>query len=233
MIRGLSLAVFLVVLTRVFGQVTVRQVTQYIYDKSENLRIRGSGFDANDHDILLDLGSAGQPSLVADKVFMISKDSNGDGLILKLLGNRRWANLSQRTPPVAIILNGVRFASDPKKNLLPAPVIVAQVLNTPSVKENTNVLFKSASKELRINGTGFVGSGRVDLYFQPPLTKEVAYEDVTPYPLRNDQIVLRLRHGFNWRDASGPLYVIGVDTGGGPIKLNGDDGIQVADVQEN
>jgi hypothetical protein len=53
------------------------------------LRIRGSGFDANDHDILLDLGSAGQPSLVADKVFMISKDSNGDGLILKLLGNRR------------------------------------------------------------------------------------------------------------------------------------------------
>jgi hypothetical protein len=112
-------------------------------------------------------------------------------------------------------------------------VIVAQVLNTPSVKENANVLFKSASKELRINGTGFVGSGRVDLYFQPPLTKEVAYEDVTPYPLRNDQIVLRLRHGFNWRDASGPLYVIGVDTGGGPVKLNGDAGVQVADVQEN
>jgi hypothetical protein len=34
MIRGLGLAVFLVVLTRIFGEVTVRQVTQYIYDKS-------------------------------------------------------------------------------------------------------------------------------------------------------------------------------------------------------
>jgi hypothetical protein len=89
MIRGLGLTVFLVVLTRIFGQVTVLKATQYIYDKSEKMRIRGSGFNANDHDILLDIGCAGQPSLVVDKDFMLSKDSDGDGLILTLLGNRR------------------------------------------------------------------------------------------------------------------------------------------------
>lgn len=89
MIGGLALAFFLVFLTRIFGEVTVLKATQYIYDKSPKLRIRGSGFDANDHDILLDIGSAGQPSLVVDKDFMITKDSDGDGLILKLLGNRR------------------------------------------------------------------------------------------------------------------------------------------------
>jgi hypothetical protein len=233
MIGSISVAFFLIFLSRVLGEVTVLKAAQYIYDKSPKLRIRGSGFDANDHDILLDLGSAGQAPLVMDKDYMITKDSDGDGLILKLLGNRRWVDLSERTPPVAMILSGVRFSSDPKTNLLPDPVIVAQVLNTPSVKESVDILYKSASNELRINGTGFIGSKEVDFYFKPPLTKEVAYEDVTPYPLRNDQIVLRLRHGYNWREDSGPLYVIGVDTGGGPVKLNGDEGVQVADVQEN
>ncbi len=89
MIGGVSLAFFLIFLARVFGEVTVLKATQYIYDKSPKLRIRGSGFDANDHDILLDLSSAGQPPLVVDKDYMITKDSDGDGLILKLLGNRR------------------------------------------------------------------------------------------------------------------------------------------------
>ena len=60
-----------------------------IYDKSPKLRIRGAGFDANDHDINLEIGAMGQPSLITDKDFMVTKDSDGDGLILKLLGNRR------------------------------------------------------------------------------------------------------------------------------------------------
>jgi hypothetical protein len=44
-------------------------------------------------------------------------------------------------------------------------------------------------------------------------------------------IVLRLRHGYKWREEPGPLSVIGVDTGGGPVKLNGDEGIRVTEVQ--
>jgi hypothetical protein len=79
-------------------------------------------------------------------------------------------------------------------------------------------------------GVGFIGAKAVNFYFKPPLVKEVAYEDVSRYPLQKDQIVLRLRHSYRWRDEPGALTVIGVDTGGGPVKLNGDEGIVVADV---
>lgn len=124
------------------------------------------------------------------------------------------------------------FRSNPKKNLLAEAVIVAQVLNTPTVQENKGILYTTASNELRINGTGFMGSKEVDFYFKPPLVKEVAYEDVTEYPLRSDQITLRLRHGYSWRDdGPGPLYVIGVDLQGGAVRVNGEAGVLVAEVQ--
>jgi len=84
---------------------------------------------------------------------------------------------------------------------------------------------------LVINGTGFLGAKDVDLYFKPPLIKEVAYEIVSKFPLVRDQVVLRLRHSYQWRDEPGPLAVVGVDTGGGPVKVNGEDGIRVAEVQ--
>lgn len=133
-----------------------------------------------------------------------------------------------------MVLSGVRFKSNEKVNLLPDPIIVAQVLNTPSVKGSSeNVIFQTATNELRINGTGFIGSKAVNFYFKPPLDKEIAYEDVTPYPLQKEQIVLRLRHGYSWREEPGALSVIGVDTGGGPVKLDGESGVQVAEVQSN
>ena len=100
------------------------------------------------------------------------------------------------------------------------------------VQENKGILYVTASNELRINGTGFMGSKEVHFYFKPPLVKDVAYEDVTEYPLRSDQITLRLRHGYSWRnDGPGPLYVIGVDLKGGAVKVNGEAGVLVAVVQ--
>ena len=133
---------------------------------------------------------------------------------------------------MALILSGVAFATDPTKNLLPEPIIVANVVSTPTVSENLEVIYSSATNELRINGTGFMGVKKVDLYFNPPLIKEVAYEVVSPFPLVRDQVTLRLRTKYKWReDGPGPLSVIGIDTGGGPVRLNGDDGIRVAEVQ--
>ena len=60
-----------------------------MYDKSPKIRIRGSGFDAEDHNIVLTIGATGQESLKVDKDFMISKDADGDGIILKLIGKRK------------------------------------------------------------------------------------------------------------------------------------------------
>ena len=65
---------------------------------------------------------------------------------------------------MALILSGVAFATDPFKNLLREPIIVAQVVSTPTVSENREVIYSSATNELRINGTGFMGVKKVDLY---------------------------------------------------------------------
>lgn len=231
--QALALATFACVCSIALAEVTVLKTVQTVYDKSPKIRIRGSGFDAEDHNIVLTIGATGQDPLKVDKDFMISKDADGDGIILKLIGKRKWADLSERTPPVALILSAVYFSPDTKKNLLPEPVIVAQILDTPSVDENEDVIYQTATNELRINGTGFIGAKKVDFYFKPPLVKEVAYEDVSPYPLQKDEVILRLRHNYNWRDSAGELSVVGIDTGGGPVKLNGDEGVVVANVEKN
>lgn len=216
----------------VVAEVTVLQgQVQTIYDRSPKLRIKGSGFDADDHDITLELSASGQPSLKVNKDFTITKDEQGEGIILKLLSNRRWANLDNRIPPVALILNKVKFTSSGETNLLPIPVVIANILLTPSVKENLDIIYQSATNELRINGTGFVGAKKVDLFFQPPLYKEIYYEIVSKFPLTTGVLRLRLRDNYKWREEPGPLAVIGVDTGGGPVKLNGDDGVRIAEVQ--
>ena len=141
-------------------------------------------------------------------------------------------DIGSRIPPVALVLSGIYFSPDESNNLLFEPVTVAQVLFTPTVQTNTAVIYSTATNVLRINGTGFAGAKEIDLYFQPPLLKEIAYEDVSSYPLDDDTITLRLRSGFSWRDdGPGLLFIKGIDTGGGPVKINGEDGVEVAEVQ--
>ena len=84
-----KLLVLLCVLAVVLSEVTVLRNVQTLYDRSPKLRIRGSGFDADEHSILLDLSASGQTSLRADKDYLITKDDDGDGIILKLLSARR------------------------------------------------------------------------------------------------------------------------------------------------
>lgn len=69
------------------AEVTVLSKVQTLYSKSPKLRIKGTGFDADEHHIFLDLSATGQDSLVLDKDYLISKDD--EGIILKLLGNRK------------------------------------------------------------------------------------------------------------------------------------------------
>ncbi len=83
------IGLFLASLSFIAAEVTVIKFVQVLYDKSPKLRIKGSGFDADDHDIQLELGAIGGATLKGDKDYLISKDPDGDGIILKLLGNRR------------------------------------------------------------------------------------------------------------------------------------------------
>jgi len=72
------------------SEVTVLNKVQYIYDKSPKVKIRGAGFEAADHDTIVEIGVSGEPLLVVDKDFTVYKnDDDSDNIILKLLGNRR------------------------------------------------------------------------------------------------------------------------------------------------
>jgi len=218
-------------LSSVISEVTILKSVQTLYDRSPKLRIKGSGFDVDEHSIILEIGARGATPLKMDKDFLLTKDD--DGLILKLLSGRRWVNLDDRDPPVALILSAVKFESNPDKNLLADEIIIANVLATPTVEESKKTIYQTATNEVRINGTGFMGAKKVDLFFSPPLFVEVGYEIVSPFPLTKEQVVLRLRHNYKWREEPGPLMILGVDTGAGPVKLNGDDGILVGNVEED
>jgi hypothetical protein len=213
----------------VSAEITIVAQVQTIYDRSPKLRLKGVGFDAEDHDISIVLSAAGEEPLRQEKDFMLSKVD--DGIVLKLLTGRKWVDLSGRNPPVGLVLSSVTFANKPDVNLLPSPLIIANVLATPTVKENTEEIYQTATNELVIQGSGFDGAKFVDLFFDPPLYKEIAYEVVSTFPLSGNEIVLRLRHGYQWSKELGPLTVVGVDTGGGPVKLNGDIGVKVGEVQ--
>ena len=63
--------------------VTVLSAVQTLYNRSPQLRIKGTGFGADEHHIFLDLSANGQPSLKLDKDYLISKYD--EGLILKLM----------------------------------------------------------------------------------------------------------------------------------------------------
>jgi hypothetical protein len=73
----------------VSAEVTVLKQVQVIYDRSPKLRIRGSGFDVDEKELLIDIGANRSPSLVAGKDFALTVDEDGDGVVLKLLSNKR------------------------------------------------------------------------------------------------------------------------------------------------
>ena len=76
-----------------FGEVSVTGAPQTIYDRSPKIRLKGSGFDAEDHDITLEISASGQPPLKVDKDFTLTKDDDGEGVLLKLVAGRRYAFL--------------------------------------------------------------------------------------------------------------------------------------------
>lgn len=68
-------------------EVTIVQQVQTIYDRAPKLRIKGVGFDVDEHDITIDIAANGEEYLRMDKDFILSKVE--DGIILKLLSARK------------------------------------------------------------------------------------------------------------------------------------------------
>lgn len=83
-------ACFLLVVHVVLADVTVLKVVTVLYDRSPKLRIRGSGFTASSNDTRVTIGTSGGERLVLNEDFTILKDDEAtDGIILKLMSNKR------------------------------------------------------------------------------------------------------------------------------------------------
>jgi len=214
----------------VHAEITILKNVQVIYDRSPKIRIKASGF-GDGTNMLLSLSSSGDQQLVQDEDYYIT-DGNDNGITLRLKPSKKWVDLSGHVPPVALVLSKVAFTEQPDVNLLPnsESIILANVLESPSIALSHQNVFMSATNQLTINGTGFSGAKVVDLYFQPPLRKEIDYQVVSQFPIYSDQVKLRLTHGSKWRSSPGNLVVVALDTGGGPVAVGN---VTVADVQEN
>ena len=226
----LSLLILAVLLSLAFAEVTILKNVQTLYDRSPKLRIRGSGFDPVD-DLLLSVSSTNSHALIQGTDFKIT-NATDSGITLRLMDEKVWVNLNGRIPPVGLILNKLAFKNAPDTNMLPngESIILANILESPSIFPNDQHMFSSVTHELRINGTGFTGAKTVDLYFNPPIKKEIDYQVVSVFPITSDQVVLQLQQGGKWRATAGPLVVKALDTGGGPVAVGN---VTVGNVDED
>jgi hypothetical protein len=89
MVKQLFLLFSLFSFKTILGEVTIVQQVQTIYDRAPKLRIKGVGFDVDEHDITLEMSAgwaSGEEPLRMDKDFILSKSD--DGIILKRLSSK-------------------------------------------------------------------------------------------------------------------------------------------------
>lgn len=84
------LQLVLLAAARISAEVSILSKVQYLYDRSPKLRIRVSNIaDVNPADITLAIGVKNQNPLVSPNDITLDKDDDGEGLVIKLNGNKR------------------------------------------------------------------------------------------------------------------------------------------------
>jgi len=114
------------------------------------------------------------------------------------------------------------------ENKLEGAEDVAKVVPTPSVLESSQIIYMKASRQFIINGTNF-NPKRTDLIFEPPLIRN---QDYLLNVASKNTLVLTRTTDHMWRQDPGPLKLRRIDTGGGQLRVNPDNGgMLVAEVQ--
>lgn len=118
-------------------------------------------------------------------------------------------------------------------SLLREPVTIANVIPIPKIQPSDRVLFQTATEEFSVNGTGLLQAREVLLEFTPMLREGEDYEIISRLPLAADSFALHLLKGRAWRATPGPLVLSSIDTGAGPVLLNGAEGLKIGEVRAN
>ena len=87
--KSFFLLIALISLICVYSEVTIVSKVQTIYDRSPKIRIKGSGFDADDHDLVLEISAINGIPLKVDKDFLVTKNLDEPGIVLKLMQGRK------------------------------------------------------------------------------------------------------------------------------------------------
>ncbi|CAN0006055.1 unnamed protein product, partial [Laminaria digitata] len=108
---------------------------------------------------------------------------------------------------------------------------VATLLPTPTVYPSTNIVYLTTSPHLKINGTNF-NEKSTALYFSPPLRDGTDVTIFVKSPTTIWVTLVQKTEGKRWAEEPGPLKLLSVDTGGGPMMLRTDlGGVTIAEMQ--
>lgn len=206
---------------------TITKSTDKIYmSRTRRIVVRGEGFVAEGQYV----GFQGNCAEI-ETDFTV-KFKSATELELKLKPGKEWctSDFVDESPSGAVplmvrsVLEGV---------LMDKAVQVATVLLDPEVEKNVGqdaTLMASQSLTLELTGDGFVPGATV-LVFDPPLVQGVDYE---LFVEDTAEVDVHLHEGKAWVQdgASFPatLKVLSVDTGAGPVELNGGAGVVVAKI---
>ena len=129
-------------------------------------------------------------------------------------------NLDNEIFPIPLKLSPLKIPSESFSTRLSKPVVIANVIDFPSLHQNVYYIDTEPPTELRITGTGLIGVEAFDCRFNSSKDdEERIYEVTSSFPLRSNEVVLKLRDGKQWPIVDGCLVVAYINTGGGPIKV--------------
>lgn len=196
------------------------------HNATSKLRIKGTGFPSSPEAIRFAFDPPMDPGSYSFDFI------NNTFLAVELSGHNAWPmhpNMNDKGSPLN--LTEYYDMSPEGGNQLEAAVQMAFVIETPSVMQGGDtLLYMNETKNLIINGTGFRPDA-TRLGFDPSLKQGVDYRLLVKSATC---LQLSLRMGKQWRSEPGPLKLKFIDTGGGWLRIDAQEGgALVAEVQAN
>jgi hypothetical protein len=210
--------------------------TRVIYECSSRFSIFGKGFEQINLSELriklikeenIELGK----EFLQNKDFLILETRNDQELVLTFICSSLHSKIFSRSVVYAhkFILSEVKMSRS-SQNILSAPVQIGILQGAPAIKEFSFLQPSTLSPFLPIRFYSIMNSSSLDLIFDPPLIRDIDYTYSFEFPIVEENVQLSLLPRRKWRETSGYLKLMSIDTGGGPILCDGKDGVAFAKI---
>ncbi|CBN78994.1 peptidase S1 and S6, chymotrypsin/Hap [Ectocarpus siliculosus] len=207
------------------ASVSFEEKIAQVYDVAPKVRIAGSGFDELD---AASLKLSFAPKLKEGEDYKVDIQSS-TVMVLNLQSGKKWMSLDDGASPTGLYLSSAKVGD---LGLLEDSVQIATIVPSPTVEASSKPIYMQTTPKLIVNGTNF-NTKITELYFDPPLQEGVVIQKKVLSPT---QISITKNFKYDnpyvWADEPGPLKIVAINTGGGRLSLNSDDGgIVIAEVQ--